>query len=379
MTPALRVALVVHHRLELGTGAAGSTLALAAGLRHRGHQVDVIGLDLIDNRDGLRAQLAFPSAVARFVRRALRDDAYDVIDASTGDISRLTRRDVRHHRTAFVTRSHGLEPLGVAARRAGEERGELDLRRRYGVYHGGWRLNEVRRSLEIADAVAVLNVDERRYVEELGVDPRRIFITAPIASRAFAPAPDATSELKILVVGGTQWRKGCADAELATYEFLELFPHARATILGRSPAFLDAHAPTHIRGQLTGLESFDPSDASVLYASHSVFVHLSRFEGFGLMVSEAMSHGLCVVSTDIAGPRDQLVPGSGELVPVGDIDAAVAALTRVADNETRQAMSTRAFEASRRFEPDRVVDALVENYRQTVASKASANGTKEAP
>ena len=193
MTPPLKIALIVHHQLELGTGAAGSTLTLAAALRHRGHMVDVIGMELVGDGDSTLNQIRFPWKVAKFLREAINDQAYDIVDASTGDYWLITMKEVAATPTVFVTRSHGLEPLAVAARRRAARLGELRLRWRYRLYHGGWRLTEVRRSIGVADLKLVLNLTEKAYLTEiLGVRPASVAITAPVAGRAFCEAaPDA--------------------------------------------------------------------------------------------------------------------------------------------------------------------------------------------
>jgi len=53
----------------------------------------------------------------------------------------------------------------------------------------------------------------------------------------------------------------------------------------------------------------DPAQA---YGRASVFCLSSRYEGFGLVLIEAMAFGLPIVSTDCeTGPRELLTPGAG--------------------------------------------------------------------
>ena len=368
----MRIALVVHHELVGATGAAGSTLTLAEALRSRGHQVDVIGTEIIGRGPARLAAFRFPSAVARWMRRAQREGRYELIDASTGDAARLTRREVSSWQSVLVTRSHGLEPLGVAARRAGAQRGELVLRRRYGLYHAGWRLSEVARSLRVADAVAVLNDDESSWVTTTGEVPvDRVFRTAPLAGAAFNhDDADATSEFAVLVTGGLEWRKGCRDALAALALVVEDHPELRITWLGAHPRDVDA-LDRRLASRVTAVPSATSEDMVSLYQQHSTLLHLSRFEGFGLTVLEAASHGLAIIATDIAGPRD-IVADAGILVPVGDIEAVVTALRDVASPARRAVLGAAAHLASRRFAPDRVVSLLESNYRAAVTAKAQA-------
>lgn len=92
-------------------------------------------------------------------------------------------------------------------------------------------------------------------------------------------------------------------------------------------------------------------------AKASVFVLSSRFEGLPMVMIEAMSHALPVVSFDCpTGPADVITDGvDGLLVPPEDIDALAAAMLRlVGDERLRASMGAAALRTAAGFGPDAV-------------------------
>lgn len=72
-------------------------------------------------------------------------------------------------------------------------------------------------------------------------------------------------------------------------------------------------------------------DITKAYEQASIFCLSSRYEGFGLVLIEAMAYGLPIVSTDCeTGPRELLTNGqTAVVVPVDDAAALAAELLRV--------------------------------------------------
>ena len=96
-------------------------------------------------------------------------------------------------------------------------------------------------------------------------------------------------------------------------------------------------------------------DIKAEYLNSSLFVFSSRFEGFGMVLIEAMACGLPVVSFDCpCGPKDIVRhKEDGLLVPSGRPDLLAEALHQVMGNDSiRQKMATEAINNAKRFQLD---------------------------
>ena len=106
-------------------------------------------------------------------------------------------------------------------------------------------------------------------------------------------------------------------------------------------------------------------DVRQVYKDSSIFVLSSRFEGFGLVLVEAMAYGLSVVSFDCpAGPDEIITDGyDGLLAPSGDVKAlAKKLMLLMADVELRKRLSQNACQSARRYVMDTIADKWVDLF-----------------
>ncbi|MBO7046999.1 MAG: glycosyltransferase family 4 protein [Prevotella sp.] len=108
------------------------------------------------------------------------------------------------------------------------------------------------------------------------------------------------------------------------------------------------------------------------YLNSSLFVFSSRFEGFGMVLIEAMACGLPVISFDCpCGPKDIVRhQEDGILVPSGDITLLANAMNQLMSDDTlRQEMSSKAVLNVRRFQ----LDVITQKWKSLFDSVAYDN------
>ena len=152
-----------------------------------------------------------------------------------------------------------------------------------------------------------------------------------------APAPDPGGEL----VQSQLWRRryivavGRLSPQKGFDVLIESFAKVKdvdcdLVILGEGELRSDLEAQAKRLGlsDRVHLPGFMKNPHSVM-ARAQLFVLSSRWEGFGLVIVEAMALGIPVVATDCSGaPRELLLDGKlGHLVPPDDYDAMAVAIT----------------------------------------------------
>lgn len=170
----------------------------------------------------------------------------------------------------------------------------------------------------------------RTLCRDFGVDPARLTIALP-GSAQVARAPADGSPAHLLAVGSLIPRKGY-DVLLEALGRLKGFAWS-LTIIGSLE--LNPATVAQVRALIAayGLEArialagaLPAQDLAQAFAGCDLFVHPSLFEGYGMVLAEAMRHGLPMICTT-GGAANETVPDRAALkVPPGDVEALAGAL-----------------------------------------------------
>ena len=166
------------------------------------------------------------------------------------------------------------------------------------------------------------------------------------------------NDKRVIAVGRLEWQKGY-DLLFDAWKLVEMkHPDWRLDIFG------SGRLEKTLKEQLasSGLKAVTiipfTSNISEEYAKSSICVLSSRFEGFSLVLLEAMRHGVPGVSFDCPfGPSDVLVNGKcGFIVPAEDVTALAEKICLLIEDGTlRHQFSAAALERAKFFDTDKIM------------------------
>lgn len=182
------------------------------------------------------------------------------------------------------------------------------------------------------------------YVAEPGTDA---------ATRATGSTPGAP--LQLLAVGAVVPRKGYDVLVRALDKLRHLDWHL--TITGADDRSPGTAASLRAQIAVAGLDSriavtgaVDDATLAGLYAGSDLFVLPSLFEGYGMVLTEAMARGLPIVCTTGGAAADTAPDATATKVPPGNVAALAAAIEHVlSDPHRRHAMANAAWTAGQQL------------------------------
>jgi glycosyltransferase involved in cell wall biosynthesis len=197
------------------------------------------------------------------------------------------------------------------------------------------RYERRRREIALADVIIANSSLTARSHIAAGTDPAKVFavpLAAPPPVGEIAGDTKAGRPLTVIWAGPFSLRKG-AHYLLEAWRLLLAKGNARLHVYGQQqlPPRLGAAAA----GGLTFHGSVPKPVLFEAYRSADVLVFPSLSDGFGMVVAEAMAHGLPVITTDQAGAADLVSPDNGLIVPAADPRALADAMQWCLDNRDK--------------------------------------------
>jgi glycosyltransferase involved in cell wall biosynthesis len=369
----MRVVLACNFPRDEKLGSARTPLRLEPELRRLG--VDLVTLfaeELPAAPRGRAAELSAPFRVAWAVEKhAARADVVDIAGGDGWVYFRYAR--ARRPEQALVARSNGLWDLALA----GEDPGrQTPLRRAVSrVYQDQivcrWERSAIRSSdqavfLSRADADEVVRRGWKTRAGVAGVNPG--------VDDFFMDGSDLEERQDVAFVGTFFHRKG---SDVVTRVMSELMLERPALGLslfgvGMLPEAARSLFDERVRSRVNVESPLGPHELARRLERFAVFLFPTRYEGFGIVVSEAMARGLAVVTTRTGAGADVIREGeNGLIVPVGAVAETKSAVARLLDDRMfRVRVARAAVESVKRLTWSRAAEELVFVYRRAIAARS---------
>jgi glycosyltransferase involved in cell wall biosynthesis len=327
---------------------------------------------------GRWGRFGFPWAVYRHARAAfLAGQGYDLINVHEPSAAVLLGSRGPVGRPVVVVTSHGVEQRGweFALEELRLGRGGPSWKTR--LVFPATSLWQSRLALRWADHVFCLNQEDRDYIaHRFRRDPADITRICPGADRVFAEAAAGRdyARTNTLLFAAT-WRKnkGIEDLVPAFATIASRYPGVELTVLGAGvpDEAIRGAFPTSVRERVRPVRTVSEAETAAAFARADVLLLPSLFEGTPLVLMEALSSGLPVVTTATCGMKDIIRDGeNGLLIPIRSPGAIVTAVDRLfADPQLRERLGRAGQLSGEEFTWDQVAAPVAEVYRRLIEGR----------
>lgn len=293
-----------------------------------GNDVDACGLEVV-RQNGLGGhaweQLQLPNA--------LRKDDLLLSPANTGPL-RVRRQVVVVHDLAVIHHPEWFD-------------------RRFAHWYGFVLPRLTRR---VARVITVSENSKKDLERTYSLPEKNVAVVQAYAHflSSLPESPRGSNIPYLLVVASRDPRKGL-DRIIAWYEGLE-DPPFQLIIVGRQVASFRIPELRTVDG-VHFLSDVEDAELHALYAHAIALVHLSRYEGFGLPVLEAMNAGCPVIAMELPVLRSNF-GDAVQYVPMNDLGALLDPVSGLMDPAIRERHVQRGNRCAAGFTFDRMAQAL---------------------
>lgn len=376
-TAGLNVVIASTHVRDERLGSSKVPMRIAAELTALGVNVtSLFASDLPQVPHAKLAQFTSPFRIAAAVRsRAAEADVVDIAGWDAWPYARWARR--RRPRQVVVSRSNGLWCRALPARHEGDDRGAV--RRAVSAVVQAELCRWERASIREADLALFGARGDAEYVVERGWKPAdRVAVISPGIDDFFASSVPLEERSGVFYVGSYIPLKGGDIAADAFALAMTRRPELTATFVGPGapPAQILSRFDPKLHARVRIVDKVPASEVARELSAGAILLFPARYEGFGMVVLEAMRAGLVVIATPAGAGGEVVRDGeNGLTVPFADVPATAAAIERVvADPALRVRLATAALEEARGRSWRRTASQLVEAYRRALETSGRATG-----
>lgn len=339
MSRALSILLVGDYPPDPTLGSPKVLYKLQSEFQWLGHHCDIVfGPEIGGPSLRQIRQLVSPWRAGNAIVRRLEARRYDVVDAASAEglFFGILKKFAIYREVAYICRSNGLEQLNY--RRMLDDAAEGLSRKPWmrRLWYPASRLSQVAAGAHLSDRLLLLNDRDRDYAVARGwQQPDRVEVIPHGVSDRFLnddADPDAPRGEGLLFCGSWDQVKGIHYLVQGFERINAQSGAQRLTILGPGvPAATVLRAfPEPLRPLVRVIDRAPEEDVIRAMRTHDVLLWPSTYEGFGLVLIEAMSQRLAVVATPVGCASTIVRDGeSGLLVPVRDAGALAAAASRL--------------------------------------------------
>jgi glycosyltransferase involved in cell wall biosynthesis len=381
----VRILLVGDYPPDPRLGSTKVLVKLQEEFRALGHTCDLLladGLDRAPDNFYFRQTLGPFAARAAVVRKFKSDGPYDVIDVASAEglWIGLHRRALGD--AAVISRSNGLEHLNYQRILDDAAAGLAPKPWPRRIFHPVVRLTQVAGAARAADRLLLLNDSDRAFAIRKGwKSEQQIDVVPHGVSRRFlndAPSTTAARGRGILFCGSWAAVKGVSYLADAFSRLVASGCAPNLTILGGSVPEEEIRSgfSPEARTHLTIRDRVPEEAVMAAYREHDVLAWPSTYEGFGMVVVEAMSQRLPVVATPAGCARSLIEPeNTGLLVPLRDPAALAAALHRMlTDRKLSARCAAAAFDRVCGMTWTSTAERTLDVYSRALAARRGSNG-----
>jgi len=381
----LKILQVASHG-DATRGGAVQMILLARGLRSRGQEVQCVF-------HRAKASAGAPHVAPAVSLQSVADLSPQLFNlASWTDMWRFRawvrreRFDVIHSHRDPALRFCFLATLGLAIPAFVTQRGTVYRLPRWGIVRWAFRSRKLDRVIAVAEAVRRVLVEEERLdPDKVAVvygsyDPERFHrgISGERVRREVGLQPEVPL---VGIVGALIEKKGHGDFFQAAARIAEALPSARFLIVGSGkPArFADLLNQLNL-SQHVVFAGHRRDMPEALAALHVLVCASRKGEGLTGSLREAMAVGTPVVTTDVAGNTELVLPEkTGLVVPIGAPAAMADAILRLLRNrDEANRLSAAAEERVRRLCLNSHRCGQIEQiYKEIIEEKAKGKRQKE--